>query len=209
MAFESLGENCEFGFVQRHFGAEPLGLLRFSGVAIDQLIDALNHDFEGVGRPDQTVVQLSSDGFEYASTDIRYGFSSHSLVLSKDARPAEAAALIERRAAFLRRKMLEDLRTAAKIYVFQSSTEIARETMSSLSAALRRHGPSWLLCVRPDQDSAVQGHVAPLEDGLMVGYLDRTGKVDDVWAPSHGVWMRLLRQALKLSGCERGARFGA
>lgn len=27
--FESLGDNCEFGLVQRHFGAEPVGVFRF------------------------------------------------------------------------------------------------------------------------------------------------------------------------------------
>ena len=29
-AFRSLGDNCEFGFVQRYGGVEPSGLLRFS-----------------------------------------------------------------------------------------------------------------------------------------------------------------------------------
>src|ERR1700679_3995741 len=28
--FENLGSDCEFGFVQRHLGAEPLSLLRFA-----------------------------------------------------------------------------------------------------------------------------------------------------------------------------------
>ncbi len=29
LQFESLGQNCEFGLVQRRAGADPLGLLRF------------------------------------------------------------------------------------------------------------------------------------------------------------------------------------
>ena len=29
-SFESLGDNCEFGFVQRKFGTEPAGLLRWA-----------------------------------------------------------------------------------------------------------------------------------------------------------------------------------
>jgi len=33
--FESLGDNCEFGMVQRYAGAEPLSLFRFIVLPID------------------------------------------------------------------------------------------------------------------------------------------------------------------------------
>ena len=41
LAFESLGERCDFGAVQRHYGVEPLGLLRFAFSPLDPLIAAL------------------------------------------------------------------------------------------------------------------------------------------------------------------------
>ena len=31
LQFESIGDNCELGLVQRRAGSEPLGLLRFAG----------------------------------------------------------------------------------------------------------------------------------------------------------------------------------
>ncbi|MBE7247769.1 MAG: hypothetical protein INR63_22720, partial [Actinomycetospora chiangmaiensis] len=37
-AFRSLGDNCEFGFVQRYGGVEPSGLLRFSYTPMEDLI---------------------------------------------------------------------------------------------------------------------------------------------------------------------------
>lgn len=49
--FESLGDNCEFGLVQRIGGIEPLGLLRFAGFHIpveyrlNRLLDALERGF--------------------------------------------------------------------------------------------------------------------------------------------------------------------
>jgi hypothetical protein len=130
------------------------------------------------------------------------------MVFAEDATPAEAAARIERRARFLRQKMLEDLRSAPKIYVYQSGDDPPRADMSSLLAALRRHGPNRLLWVKPNPDAALHGAVTLLEDRLMLGHLDRPGKVGEDWAPSHTVWMRLLRRALKLSDRERAARLG-
>jgi hypothetical protein len=44
LRFEALGQNCEFGVVQRHYGAEPLGLLRFSSTPLHLLVAALNND---------------------------------------------------------------------------------------------------------------------------------------------------------------------
>ncbi len=58
LRFAALGDNCEFGLVQRQAGAEPLGLLRFAGFHIPaerrlgRLIEALDREFEGVGRPE-------------------------------------------------------------------------------------------------------------------------------------------------------------
>ena len=46
LRFENLGDDYEFGLVQRHCGAEPQGLLRFRDIAIDQLLRALDTNFE-------------------------------------------------------------------------------------------------------------------------------------------------------------------
>jgi tetratricopeptide (TPR) repeat protein len=57
MCFESLGgthQGCEFGNVQRHYGAEPLGLLRWAEMTPDNLMAALECGFEGVGDPENT-----------------------------------------------------------------------------------------------------------------------------------------------------------
>src|SRR5690348_3255112 len=62
LAFESLGDNCEFGLVQRQAGAEPLGLLRFTGiflpieVRLQKLVAALEHRFEGLAAPTSLMI---------------------------------------------------------------------------------------------------------------------------------------------------------
>ncbi|HEX2941395.1 MAG TPA: hypothetical protein VHO91_10130 [Rhodopila sp.] len=57
-AFESLGDNCEFGLVQRYHGIEPLGLLRLAGFNVPfearlaKRTHALRLGFDGLGAPD-------------------------------------------------------------------------------------------------------------------------------------------------------------
>ena len=48
---ESLGSDCLIGLVQRKFGAEPLGLLRFSTARMSALLPALETRFAGLGAP--------------------------------------------------------------------------------------------------------------------------------------------------------------
>jgi len=46
LQFENIGDNCEFGLVQRHFNADPVGLLRFAGLGDPRrLIRFLDDDF--------------------------------------------------------------------------------------------------------------------------------------------------------------------
>ena len=75
MRFESLGSNCEFGLVQRNFGAEPLSLLRWSNLTPTSLCAMLETRFDDVGNPENSFVQIHGD--EYLTGDSRY-FSMHS-----------------------------------------------------------------------------------------------------------------------------------
>src|SRR5260221_3025006 len=61
MQFESLGENCEFGLVQRRCGAEPLGLLRFASAPLPVLLAGLRARFEGLGDPGEIDIQISEN----------------------------------------------------------------------------------------------------------------------------------------------------
>jgi hypothetical protein len=117
--FESLGQNCEFGLVQRRCQAEPLGLLRFSSTPLPKLLDALDARFEGMGEPDSMKVELSSNGREYMISDTRFGFLYHAFVDS-GAMAAEALHRREvKRVPFLVHKLLDDLESADKIFVFK------------------------------------------------------------------------------------------
>ena len=44
-AFESLGDNCEFGLVQSSVGVDQLGFFRFNNSSTDALLRAIETDF--------------------------------------------------------------------------------------------------------------------------------------------------------------------
>src|SRR6185312_11010618 len=49
MRFESLGDNCELGLVQRRCGKEPLGLLRFANIMLPSLLRGVSTGFDRLG----------------------------------------------------------------------------------------------------------------------------------------------------------------
>jgi tetratricopeptide (TPR) repeat protein len=175
--FESLGGSflgCEFGTVQRSFGAESLGLLRWTRVTAEDLIKALTAEFEGVGSEETTIlktVRNSANVEEYVTADRNYGMKSNTFVKVADAPYEKMFSQTCRRLRFLRGRLLEDLRLAEKIFVFKAFHPLADATMRRLHAALRRYGDVALLCVMKADPTHDTGTVRNLAPGLFVGYV--------------------------------------
>jgi len=77
MGFESLGDNCEFGLVQRNMGAEPLGLLRFSWIELPLLLHGLRRGFDGLGDPGTVEVTVEGKDREFVVRESVYGMTYH------------------------------------------------------------------------------------------------------------------------------------
>ena len=201
MRFESLGENCELGFVQEHLGAHPLGLFRWSGIALPHLIQALETDLAGLGEPEHTVVVTNPVSQEHFTRDLRYGMDTHTGLLAPDTAAEEVMTLFGRRAARLKEKLLDDLLEGEKTFVFQAAQPPPRAEMLRLHAAVRRHGPSAeLLFIHPAESAEAIGQVERIEPGLMIGRIDRAGLDGMTWTISYPVWLDLLAKAARLRG---------
>ncbi len=119
MGFESLGDDCEFGFAQRAVGAEPLSLLRFGGIRLHRLHEALDNGFAGIDDPANIAVR-GGEG-EYMVEQTHYRYSYHTFIDSASMEPDELLARELIRLSFCRRKLLEDLEDGDKIFVVKSS----------------------------------------------------------------------------------------
>jgi len=198
--FESLGGNCEFGLVQRQFGLEPLGLLRWTGIAPKMLAAALAAGFDGVGAPENTVLKTING--EWVSSDKRWNLVMHSFIPEKQSPYDVLYPKICRRLQFLKSKLIEDLRAAEKIFVYQHPAGVTDAEITLIAEQLRTFGDPALLCVRLAAGQHKPGSVEQINDRLYLGYIDRLGPAEvpglapDWRKISFDIWVDLCRSVM-------------
>jgi hypothetical protein len=198
MRFESLGESCEFGLVQRRCEAEPLGLFRFASAPLPKLLAALGADFAGFGEPEALDVELSANGREYMIKDKRFGLLYHAWVLAGEMTPEEVHQREIRRLPLLIRKLREDLTEAEKIFVYHGMGQLGDADALPLVTVLRRCGPNTLLWVELADADHPAGTVEQAGGGLLKGYIDRFAPGEDAQDLSLDCWIAICREAWRL-----------
>jgi hypothetical protein len=205
VGFESLGQNCEFGLVQRRCGAEPLGLLRFSSTPLPSLMAALEGNFDGLGRPENLDVQVAPNGREYMVLDRCYGLLYHPWVLVGEATAEEVHRREVMRLPYLTRKLVEDLTEAQKIFVYHGFSALSADEAAGLAAALRRYGPNTLLWVGLEEPGHPAGTVATVAEGLLKGFIDRFAPGENAHYLSLWAWIETCRNAQEMRRPVSGA----
>jgi hypothetical protein len=214
MKFENLGApiwGCEFAFVQRKFGAEPVSLMRWAGVNTPRLIEALESRFEGVGTLEQTKLNAPADTqMDYHTRDTRFGIDLHTFVhrgqMSEDKLLQQSCTRIQ----YLRRKLIGDLESGSKVFVFRPGAQVSDEQLDRLHKAMRSYGDNTLLYVVCGDPNGRAGAVEIAKPGLLIGHL---GKL--AWSPQAGVgtpdfasWIRICNEAYRVHSASRTTALG-
>jgi hypothetical protein len=169
--FVSLGENCEFGFAQRAYGAEPLDLLRWASTPLHVLVALLNARFEGIDTPD--AIKVRAGGPEYMVDHTRYKYSWHAFA-KVDAVTAEE---VHRRECLrLRRlaeKMRDDLAEGRRIFTLKGPKVQDAASVAPVVEAMRTYGQPTLLFVTLIQPTHNPGDVVQISDHLLHGFISR------------------------------------
>ncbi len=199
LGFESLGETCEFAVVQRRYGAEPAGLLRWNDVTYDGLIAALGARFAGLGEPAETQLVIAPDG-DLLVEDRRWGLALHTRFEGDEDREALLARVCRDTGA-LKDKLLAELAAGEKIFVYRSSG-LDGDRLEALHRALRVHGPVRLLAIQPAAPTAptsiqgAAGELVEVGEGLFVGFLERLGvQTGGTWDVACDDWVAVCRKA--------------
>jgi len=197
--FEGLGENCEFGLVQRQYGLEPISLLRWVSISITGLIHSLEDGLQDVGNPANTSLVVHPPGEEYFVRDAFYRFGMHTFV-NKDSIPEQRFYEQQcRRLRFLGRKLREDLQGGERVFVHFRKENTSPTQLRRLHQAVRRYGETTLLFVQLSNAAHPPGTVELADQGLLIGYIDRFGKIPPYgWDIAFDTWLKICRAALDL-----------
>jgi hypothetical protein len=197
--FESLGDNCEFGIVQRKLGLEVLGLMRFGNTSLRSLLTGLDDEFQAALRPEEISLGTGSgDPPEYVLQLPRYGMRWHTFVRRGE---MDESAVLERetvKLGYLRRRFYQGLKTGRKIYLLKREHPLSLAEAMPVLLELNRHGPNTLLYVGTATDGRRPGSVDLMAPGLMRGHLAGFAPTDDVETVDPTDWLRLAANAMRL-----------
>jgi hypothetical protein len=206
LGFESLGDNCEFGLVQRRCGAEPLGLLRFSNIELEPLLRGLAAEFEGLAEREDLELTISEgERREYVLHASRYALTFHTFQYEGEIDAVELMAKQIARLRLLRRKLLEDLRLGEKIFVYKRNEVLHEHNVLPLHALLNRFAANTLLFVTPADAAHPPGTVERLMPGLLQGYVDRFAPSKNAHDLSLERWLAVCVNAFRLVRKAAGA----
>lgn len=203
VAFESLGNDCELGFVQRQMGAEPIGMLRFAGMPLVHLVRGLQLNFEGLA--DEPSFRLETDGYsELIGVDDRYKLEYHTAKYRPDADPVSLRPSEMMRQKYLAKKLMEDLEDAEKIFVVKDRYGLPSDHLLMLKDAVQARGSGVLLWVDVADEGHPAGSAEVIMTGLMEGYLDRFADLPEgPHTTSLDSWRMMLGNAHALWGRAR------
>ena len=202
LRFESLGDNCEFGLVQRRCGAEPLGLMRFSSISLVDLIRGIEDGFAELGNPANMEFWLNpGHRREYAIRDKSYRLVFHTFLYEGD---VDENTLLEQQAArlkFLRRKIIEDLSNGEKVFVLKRGEPLREQEVLPLLSALQKHsGAAHLLYVTVATKANPPGVVQRVAPGLLRGFVDRFAPTEAAQDLSLESWLAVCLRAIQFAG---------
>ncbi len=197
LKFESLGDNCELGLVQRKVGVEPLGMFRFAGAPLRRLIHAMHCRFAGIADP--ASIRIQPENGEYMVKLAKYDFVYHADKKIGEIDPEILHQQQVRTIPFLVRKLLDDLENPTKIMVFRQNEALSADDLTDLRLALSAFGPTNLLWVQEARPGHPPNTVVKVDDRLMVGFVRSLASRDRVPDLDLKTWLTILRKAYALS----------
>lgn len=199
--FESIGDNCELGFVQRFHGVEPSSLFRWATAPLHGVLTGLADGWADIYAWENLRPWASDmawdDKYQCAfHGSMRCALIDGEMTFTLSEKDHRTAWKRDRTKLFhMRGKMLEGLRNPSRIYVAKANAGLALDTVQQLKASLDRYGEHRLLCVVPEETFAVRGLML-LQPGVKLATISHLASYHRVELAAYGEWTNLLQKAV-------------
>ncbi len=201
--FESLGDSCEFGVVQKKAGIETMSVFKWSATPLLRLAGLIESDLVGLDDPEHIHMRVESRSIgadEYMIDHARLNSPMHTFLTVDEMSMDEAFKRQVRRLTLLRRKFNEDVRAARRVYVYRSVAPRPMEEIRLVHEALRKKGPNHLLYVRHPGEGLEVGDIVIDRPGLAVAAIDALAPYEASTTIRTEMWPTTLRRARAVFG---------
>jgi hypothetical protein len=203
--FESMGDNCEFGVVQRRCGAEPfLSLLRFGGIKPHSLLRALDNGMRDFGQLENMEIYLDDkDRREFVVREKRYDCIFHTFRYQGEIDEELLRASESERLVYCARKFVGDLERGSKIFVIKRNVPLEEDEILPLYIALSSYGRNSLLWAVPADAEHLPGTVEVVVPGLFKGFIGRFAPHENAYDSLLDDWLEVCANTFQLSLVDR------
>lgn len=201
--FINLGDNCEFGFAQRHHQVDAGALLRWSIVPPEALIHCLKNRFASLYEFDNLVPFAIDMVFDQAtklafhsemrSENSEIGLTFVDLPEQRRAIYAQEIQKIEH----MRRKLLGQLEEGKFIFVYKKNSGLDLKFYSELSAALLAYNQNNTLLV-VEQGATKSASIIKLSASLYIGTIEKFAAYEAANQIKQESWDFLVRQLVRM-----------
>lgn len=193
--FISIGDNCEFGFVQRAHGIEPGSLLRWAITSPDALASSIGTAFKGIFEfdnltPSADDMVLDSGTGIYFHTQMRS--KDRHFLLTESAR-REIYRAEKEKLNYLVHKQLESF-LYPNIFVYKQNSGLSFENAKRIADAIATRGPAALLIVS-DKGSLELGSVNHILRNIYIARIDHLAPYEKADRISLSVWDKIINHA--------------
>jgi FkbM family methyltransferase len=195
----SLGDNCEFAFLQQAYGKDKeSSLLRWSYIKPQMLLDALQGNFDGIFRFENLT--------PYASTmvkDSRYGIAFHTKMKSADGVFVDCEETrreihkVELEKHTKLKARLLSLLGEDRLFVYKTSGPLLEQFCKDLGREISSRGSGKLLFVFDSGDAPV-GVAQRLSENVVAAKIDRIAPLAHANHFSNLGWITVLNSAVDL-----------
>jgi hypothetical protein len=174
-------------------------MLRWASISPDSLRRGLSSGFLGVDDCSSIGLRETTNK-EWGVTQTTYSiYFDHSGITRNETPEAQATAAIAKRLGFQRRKLLEDLNSGDKLFVYRTYDHtLDADALAAISAAMKDFPRAVLLYVQHTPEGRRPFAAERRTANLIVGFIDRFAPVGGKLHYNPDGWEAVCRSAIKI-----------